>query len=214
MKRFSRYAAVMMMGMAGAGSAWAGEASTSASATNGLGYPGTASATANYTGVGGQGYARTRTDTAGPVTIGRGLAVGFDGNSLDVSFSHALAPVVGPAYAGTFNMSIGTDGHVATSYGGTLAEGGLVRTAEAGGSAGSHGATAMATGHTAPGGRVTSRTDSYSSPVIHRTGYAATPMVRNVPASYSRPVANVAPARVQGPRPISIHRSSLGGWGR
>lgn len=208
MKRFSIHAATMMMTLAGAANVLAGQASTSASATNGFGHPGAASATADYTGAGGQGYARTRTDTAGPVNIGRGLAVGFDGNSLDVSFSHALAPVVGPAYAGTFNMSLGTNGQVATSYGGTLAEGGLVRTAEAGGTtqSGPYGANASATasGHTAPGGRVQSWTQSNSG----RTA----PRALATPAGYARPVVHAAPARVQGRRPISIQRTNLNRW--
>lgn len=217
MKKLSTYAAAVMMGLAGMTHALAGQASTSASATNGPGHPGAASATANYTGVGGQGFARTHTDTAGPVNIGRGLAVGFDGNSLDVSFSHALAPVIGPAYAGTFNMSIGANGQVASSYGGTLAQGGLVRTAEAGGAvqSGLLGATASAnaSGHTAPGGRVNSWTESNSSPVVHRgVGYAAAPRLQAASASYARPVVHAGQARGVGPRPISVHRTHANGW--
>lgn len=220
MKRLMRYtAAIGVMGAMGLGTALAGEASTSAGAANGFGQPGTAWASANYDGVGGQGFARTRTDTGGPVSIGRGLAVGFDQDGLDVSFSHALAPVIGPAYAGTFNMSIGTNGQVSTSYGGTLAQGGLVRTAEAGGTTRSDpfGANAAATagGHTAPGGRVNSWTESNSSPTTYGrpVAYGARVVqgrpVHGGPAAQA-PVRRTTPAR----RPISVQRSMLPGWQR
>ena len=219
-------AAMMMIGLMAAGTARAGEANTSASATNGYGHPGTAAATANYEGLGGQGFARTRTDTTGPLSIGRGLAVGFDEQGLDVSFSHALAPQVGPAYAGTFNMSIGPNGQVATSYGGTLAQGGLVRTAEAGGSTRSdrYGATASAnaSGHTAPGGRVNSWTESNSSPTIQRGGVGHTPLGRTghvvaaAPVSYGRPMVQAVASQTRGHnvRPIAIQRSSMNGLRR
>lgn len=223
MKRLSMHAAAgMMIGLMGMGSVYAGEATTSASATNGYGRPGTASATANYEGLGGQGFARTRTDTAGGLSLGRGLAVGFDEEGLDVSFSHALAPQFGPAYAGTFNMSIGTNGQVSSSYGGTLAEGGLVRTAEAGGTTqsgrGGANASAYATGNTAPGGRVNSWTESNSSPTVYGGNVRHIPVRGNVvaaaPASYGRPVVQAAPSRGHGVRPISIERSNFRGLRR
>ena len=62
---------------------------------------------------------RTRTST-GRVNLARGLAVGFDRDGMDVSFSHAIAGRIGPAYAGTFNLSIGRDGRVTGSYGGAV----------------------------------------------------------------------------------------------
>jgi hypothetical protein len=196
MKRLGMHAAAVMVGVMGLNAALAGEASTSASAAGGLGAPGTANATAGYDGTGGQGFARTRSENNEALSFSRGLAVGFDRDGLDVSFSHALAPVLGPAYAGTFNLSIGTNGQVSSSYGGTLAQGGLVRSVQAGGTTRSdpRGATAqaVAAGQTAPGGKVDSWTRSNSSPSLH----GARPM----------PVgASVRP----GVRPISIVRSSL-----
>ena len=149
----------------------AGEASTNASAGN-FGGPrgGTATATAHYDGAdGGVGLARTRTDT-GDVNFARGLAVGMDKNGLDMSFSHAIADRSGPAYAGTFNLSIGNNGDVSGSYGGAFSEGGRVRSAEAGGSTRTDRrgpvSTAFARGHTSPGGRVIARTHTYTRPVI------------------------------------------------
>ncbi len=149
--------------------AWAGEAGTSATAGTGGPAGGTAAATANYTG-GGPGVARTRTST-GDVNIARGVAWGVDQNGLDFSFSHAIAPRFGPAYAGTFNLSIGRDGAVAGSYGGSLAEGGLARTVQAGGmtrSAPSGGTSAVANagGNTVGGGRVDARTNSWNRPAF------------------------------------------------
>lgn len=168
MKRLMRFAMGMMIGGMGAMSALAGEASTSASATNGWWTHGSAAATANYNGNSGLGIARTRTDNGDAVNIARGLAVGFDEDGLDVSFSHALAPKSGPAYAGTFNMSIGLDGQVSGSYGGSIAQGGMARTAEAGGMTRSNrfGGTSVAHagGNTAGGGKVDARTQSYNRP--------------------------------------------------
>ncbi len=159
-----------MMATAMAGAAMAGTASTSANANNGYGLPGTAGATANYTG--DRGFARTNS-TTGDVNLARGLAVGVDRDGLDVSFSHAIAPRLGPAYAGTFNMSIGRDGEVNSSYGGALATGGLARSVEAGGTTRSDrrggDATAYATGDTVGGGRVVARTHANSSPRVMAT---------------------------------------------
>jgi hypothetical protein len=205
MTRFIKHAAAgMMMAIMGMETALAGEANTSASATTGRGHPGNASATANYDGVGGEGFARTRTDTTGGLSLARGVAVGFDGDGLDFSFSHAIAPTAGPAYAGTFNMSIGTNGQVSTSYGGTLATGGAARTASAGGATRSdgHGANAQATatGNTVGGGQVNAWTRSNSTPS------RVAPVVNRA----STPV-QVRPA-VEGRRPISIVRSQMAGW--
>lgn len=149
----------------------AGEASTNASAGN-FGGPrgGTAAATAHYDGAdGGIGLSRTRTST-GDVNFARGLAVGVDEDGFDLSFSHAIAERRGPAYAGTFNLSIDNDGDVSGSYGGALALGGSARSAEAGGytrTDSRRGPTSAATasGHTAPNGRVIARTHSYTRPI-------------------------------------------------
>ena len=212
MTRFNRHAAAgMMIGLMGIATAWAGEANTSASATNGYGHPGNASATANYDGVGGEGFARTRTDTAGSLSLARGVAVGFDQDGLDFSFSHALAPVVGPAYAGTFNMSIGTNGQVSSSYGGVISAGGAVRPAEAGGitRSGPFGANAQATAtaNTVGGGRVDAWTRSNSSPTAHPIvvrGTSNAGRSMNGHGVVTRPV-------VDGRRPISIVRTTLSG---
>lgn len=206
MKRFMKHAAAgMMVTLMGLGSTFAGEASTSASATNGVGHPGNAAATANYTGDGGEGFARTRTETVGGLNVARGVAVGFDEDGLDVSFSHALAPLFGPAYAGTFNMSIGMNGQVSASYGGTVAAGGLARTASAGGVTRSDpaGATAQAhaTGNTVGGGHVNAWTRSNSTPV------AVVPVVSRGPAFY--PTAAHGRPVVEARRPVSVVRSRL-----
>lgn len=145
-----------------------GEATTSATATNGWFTNGNAAATANWTGTDdGRGFARTRTDTRGNLNLARGVAVGVDENGLDLSFSHAIAPKLGPAYAGTFNLSIGTDGKVSGSYGGALANGGIDRTVTSGGSTRTAPsgavATAAAGGHTNGGGNVVARTHSYNN---------------------------------------------------
>ena len=167
MNRLTTYTATLMIGVRGMGTVQAGEASTKASAANGWGRNGSAAAVANYTGQGGVGLARTDT-SAGDLALARGLAVGFDQNGLDFSFSHAIAPRVGPAYAGTFNLSIGLDGRVSGSYGGVLSTGGLARSAEAGGATSTlwRGGTAqaIATGNAAPGGRVNAYTHSYNQP--------------------------------------------------
>ncbi len=172
MKAMKRYLGGLGMVLAMSASAMAGEAMTQASASHGY-RPGdgSAAAMANYDGRGGQGFARTRTET-GDLNLARALAVGVDRDGMDVSFSHAIAGPFGilPAYAGTFNLSIGRDGSVAGSYGGALANGGLVRSVEAGGvtRSGPHGSSAQATagGEATPGGTVQARTDSYSRPSL------------------------------------------------
>lgn len=179
MKRAYGYAVGMMMSGLMIVNAMGGEASTSASAGNGWGRGGTAAATANYIGDGVAGLARTRTNT-GNVNTAHGLAIGLDRDGLDFSYSHAIAGRYGPAYAGTFNLSIGTQGDVSGSYGGVVARGGAVRNVEAGGTtrSGLNGAnaTAFARGDTSPGGTVRATTHSYSRPtpqavrrvVVHR----------------------------------------------
>lgn len=165
MKRFYGYAVGMMVSGAMLANAFGGQASTSASAGNAFG--GTAAATANYVGDGLAGLARTRTRT-GELNTAAGLAVGVDSEGMDFSFSHAIAGRYGPAYAGTFNLSIGTNGNVNGSYGGVVAQGGAVRNVEAGGSTASsrHAApaTAFARGDTLPGGTVRAATHSYNRP--------------------------------------------------
>jgi hypothetical protein len=161
---------LMMSGM-GLANALAGEASTSATAENGWRNPGSAGATANYDGDGGIGFARTHSDT-GQVNHSRGLAVGFDRDGLDFSFSHAIAPKFGPAYAGTFNLSIGMDGSVNGGYGNSVARGGEQRAVEAGGTTRSdlHGGTTLAnaSGRTHGGGTVQADTQTYHRKVVSR----------------------------------------------
>ncbi len=158
MKRFIAYAFGLTISAAGAASAWAGEASTWASADNR-----SSAATANYDGNGGRGYARTKTKS-GRVNLAKGVAVGFDRDGIDLSVSGAVAGRFGPAVAGTFNMSIGRDGSVSKSFGGSVARGGHARSAEASGLTRSrwHGTSSRATagGRTFGGGRVKARTHS------------------------------------------------------
>jgi len=166
MKRTTTYTIAILFGSRATAAVMAGEGTTSASASGGR-RSGTAAATAHYDGAdGGAGVARTRTRT-GEVNLARGVAIGIDEDGLDFSFSHAIATRYGPAYAGTFNLSIGRDGDVSGSYGGVLSQGGAVRNAQAGGSTrtDNRGATAQAnaTGNTWPGGRVIAWTNSYNS---------------------------------------------------
>jgi hypothetical protein len=138
------------------------EAATQASVANSRSGNGSAMAAAEYEGV--VGLARTRTET-GRVTLARGVAVGFDEDGLSVSLSHGVASRRGPAYAGTFNLAINTNGQVSGSYGGALSRGGSSRSATAGGSvqAARRGgsATAFATGETHGGGTVKANTHAY-----------------------------------------------------
>ena len=120
MKRSTGTIATLMIGGLCATTVHASEAATQASARGGRGRSGSAAATAQYTG--DAGLARTQTRT-GRINIARGLAVGVDENGLSLSFSHALAGKRGPAYSGTFNLSIGRDGQVAGSYGGAVSRG-------------------------------------------------------------------------------------------
>lgn len=182
MERMHKIVVGLVMSGMTASVALAGEASTQATATGGYLRSGTAAATANYNGGSGPSLVRTHTDT-GSVNLARGLAVGLDEDGLDFSYSHAIAPNGGgPAYAGTFNMSIGANGQVAGSYGGTIAQGGLERTASAGGttrgSPSGAQAQANATGNTVGGGHVVAQTNSYSSPrqVVRPATYGGRPV--------------------------------------
>ncbi len=176
MKRLTTTTMTLMMSGMGLASALAGEASTNATAENGWGHPGSAAATANYNGDGGIGFARTHSDT-GQVNYSRGLAVGFGPEGLDLSFSHAIAPKFGPAFAGTFNLSIGMDGSVSGGYGNSVARGGDHRSVEAGGTTRSnrHGPTTLvhAGGRTWNGGTVKANTHTYNRrPVGRRIHHA------------------------------------------
>lgn len=141
--------------------ALASEAETSASATAGRRHSGTATGTARYEG--DAGFARTDTRT-GAVNAARSVAIGVDEDGLTLSLSLAVAPNRGPAYATTFNFSIGADGEASTSIGTALATGGLARTVGAGGRATATpfgvNATSTAYGSTQHGGMVRAETRS------------------------------------------------------
>lgn len=164
----------LVAGLLSASLAWASDAETSATATGGRHGPGTATATARYTG--DVGFARTNTRT-GEVNIARGVAVGVDKEGLSLSVSLAVAPSHGPAVATNLNMSIDRDGGTASSVGRVVAEDGGdrwvsrpggERTVSAGGRTSSSGpwptATSVAAGRTADGGRVKAYTRSDSTP--------------------------------------------------
>lgn len=165
MNRHMQYTMGLAIGLATTSAAFAGDATTSAWADSGRpGQNGTAGATADWNGNGGRGFARTDSKS-GKINLARGIAVGFDRDGIDLSFSHAIAPNRGPGYAGTLNLSIGRDGAVNHSYGGTVAMGGLSRSVQAGGSTRSSGrdggaAVAHASGNTRGGGVVRAGTHS------------------------------------------------------
>lgn len=144
--------------------AMAGEATTSAGVTQIGSRPGTASATAAYTGD-GRGQARTTT-RSGRVSLAEGLAFGVDRDGIDFSVSYAVAGRFAPALASTFNLSIGRDGSVAGSGGLSVANAAPIRSVNAGGFARSQpggsisGATAG--GRSDPHGTVIARTWSDS----------------------------------------------------
>lgn len=144
--------------------AFAGEASTSAGVTQIGSRPGTATATAAYTGD-GRGQARTNT-RSGQVSLAEGLAFGVDRDGIDFSVSYAVASRFAPALASTFNMSIGRDGSVASSGGLSVASPAPVRSVNAGGFARSQpgGSISSATvgGRSDPRGSVIARTWSDS----------------------------------------------------
>jgi hypothetical protein len=147
-------------------SAHAGTASSSAGAGSSWWGPGTAVATADYDG-GGKGFARTDAKS-GRVSTARGVAFGVDEDGMSLSSSYAVAPKLGPALAGTFNLAIGLDGRVAASVGRTVATGGGSREAQAGGFAStgsryqSPASGASVSGRTGLGGRVVSNSESYT----------------------------------------------------
>ncbi len=144
--------------------AFAGEASTSAGVTQIGSRPGTATATAAYTGD-GRGQARTMT-RSGPVSLAKGLAIGVDRDGIDFSVSYAVGGRFLPAVASTFNLSLGRDGSVASSGGLSVANPAPIQSVNAGGFARSQpggsisGATAG--GRSDPYGKVTARTWSDS----------------------------------------------------
>ncbi|MFH1747545.1 MAG: hypothetical protein ABIG44_10925 [Planctomycetota bacterium] len=163
MKRLQNLAiSIVALGtMAGA---LASDAQTSATAANGrYQQNGTASATAHYQG--DVGFARTQSNS-GRISTARGVAVGVDEQGVSLSISNAIAPRSGPALATTFNLSIGTDGHVSGSTGRSVATGSQYQSVSAGGGSGTglmnHAATAFATGRTDRFGRVQAKTSSVS----------------------------------------------------
>jgi len=166
MKTFNLAIAMMSVLTLGL-SAFAGQANSSASASSPGWGPGTASATAGYDG-GGIGFAQTDT-RSGKVNLAKGLSFGFDEEGLSLSSSFAVAPTLGPAAAGTFNLALGLDGDVSYSVGRTTATGDPYRSVSAGGSAtpGRFGrpgtAVAGVNGRTGPLGRVLARTHSQTS---------------------------------------------------
>ncbi len=141
----------------------AGEASSSATASN----LGTAAATAGYNGD-GRGYVQTQTRT-GNVNVARGVAVGVDQNGITFSASNAVASRFLPAaVASNLNITIGFNGQVASSGGISVAQGPVQRTASAGGFASNNRFNATA-GSTAGGstdrfGTVRANTFSRSTP--------------------------------------------------
>lgn len=144
----------------GSMSVYGSQAGTSAAATGGWGRrPGTASATAQYEG--DLGLARTHSQS-GQLNYSRGVAVGYDEDGLSVSVSHAIAPNGGPAVAGTFNLSVDSDGHVDSAIGRVVAQGGARQQVQAGGIVGTGpraaAPTAIASGRTWGGGSVQAST--------------------------------------------------------
>lgn len=157
--------ATRMLGMffAMGSAAWAGEASTSATAgSRGYG-PGTAAATANYDG-NGIGFTKTKANSGSRFNFARGLSVGFDGDGLSLSNSYAFAPQFGPAVGGTMNLHIGLDGQTSVSTGRVESSGDPARQVAVNGSAGSYRgrsqAVSAAHGVTGPRGTVRARTHS------------------------------------------------------
>lgn len=150
-----------------AAAALAGGAATSASATSNGRSPGTAAATAQYSG--DRGFARTDT-RSGPVSYGSGVAYSVDRNGISLSVSQAVAGVLGPAVASSLNISIGHNGSVASSSSLSVAGGRGARSVTAGGATSTHrtGATAVATAasHTAPRSVVKTTTVSHTRRVV------------------------------------------------
>ena len=146
-----------------AGTAFASDAATSATAGNVNGQPGTAAATATYQG--DRGFANTSSQS-GRVDIARGVAVGIDQNGLSLSISNAIATRNGTAVATNFNLDIERDGEVSWSRGSTVANGPIERSATVSGSAGNGSAVSMAGGRTDDYGRVRVSTESHNRPAL------------------------------------------------
>ncbi|MGE3181447.1 MAG: hypothetical protein AB7N71_07450 [Phycisphaerae bacterium] len=127
---------------------------------------GVAEATAEYDGR--IGWARTNTETNRRGSNAQGVAVGVDNDGVSLSVSNAHATNRGPALASTFNLSIGRDGDVSTSFGLTTANGPIAREASAGGETATRrsGGTAVAyaDGATDRFGRVDSFTHAEQTP--------------------------------------------------
>lgn len=130
MKRMTSTLIVLAAGWMGS-SAMAGEAQTSAQASNALlRNNGDASATARYEGR--VGFARTSSQS-GPVSTARGVAVGVDKDGLSLSVSGAVAPKLGPAVGTNFTLSIDRDGDIHKSRSTVVARGPLSREVQVGG---------------------------------------------------------------------------------
>jgi hypothetical protein len=161
MYSFKTFILLSVVGMM-AGTAWASEAETSATARNGRGGS-DASATARYEGR--YGFARTNTDT-GRLTRSRAVAVGVDKDGVSVSLSTAIAPRNGPALGANLNFSLSGNGQASVSRGATVARGGVSRAVAVGGRTQTAtryrnaSSTAMASGKTSYGGVVRSSTRS------------------------------------------------------
>ena len=206
--------------------AGAGEAGTSATA----GYDrrtagGVAEATANYDGR--VGWARTDSEVGRRGSQAQGVAVGVDEDGLSLSVSNAVAPRNGPALATNFNLSIGRDGEVASSFGATIASGPIQREASVGGAAGSgwNGsvATSEAAGRTDRFGRVdtVTRAEQFGGRAVRRG--AVTPqraLVNSTPRIAETPVPDGGVREVRrglraaGASPIRVVSGLRSGWSR
>lgn len=160
LKRTLRGMLVSAVGSACITNALAAGAGTSANAGSSWNSSnGTAGATAEYQG----DHGWTRTDArSGRVNTATGVAVGADSDGISLSVSNALAPRNGPALASNFNLSIGRDGQVSSSFGLSAAGGPLYREASAGGGTATRrhggGAVSEAGGRSDDFGSVTTRT--------------------------------------------------------
>ncbi|MCC6359230.1 MAG: hypothetical protein IT450_10830 [Phycisphaerales bacterium] len=129
MKAIKAISAVLA-GLMISGAAMAGDARTSAEASNGLLRDGSATATAQYQGK--AGFAQTASHS-GRVNTARGVAVGVDKQGMTLSVSNAVAPKIGPAVAVNFNIGIDRDGDVTKSRSIVVAKGPLLKKVSAGG---------------------------------------------------------------------------------
>ena len=146
--------------------AYGADANSSATAGSNGGRTGTAVATAGYEG--DFGFARTDSNS-GRVNTARGVAVGVDNDGVSLSLSNALATQHGPAIATNYNLSIGRDGRVSSSFGASVANGPVHREASAGGrtatTANGGGAVSEASGRTDRFGSVEARSEAHDSGV-------------------------------------------------